>query len=144
MVSPVIGQNPTRLKSSFVFLVLALICLPVAAQHSGAREIVLRDGKYTTCPELKDAVIRSVGYVGASEPELLKWAVSKPRPKITSKSELVRVQVQVEGQRVFCAEALDGPLEKQRAAVEAAMAWKFKKNRGEFKDYLMGVIEFRF
>jgi hypothetical protein len=37
-----------------------------------------------------------------------------------------------------------GPPEKQKAAVDAAMQWKFKKNRGDFYGDLMGTISFRF
>jgi hypothetical protein len=52
--------------------------------------------------------------------------------------------VQVEGERVFCAQAVDGPSDKQKDAVDAAMQWRFKKKRGEFKDDLMGTLTFQF
>jgi hypothetical protein len=52
--------------------------------------------------------------------------------------------VQVEGERVFCAQAIDGPSDKQKAAVDAAMQWRFKRKRGEFKDDLMGKLRFQF
>jgi hypothetical protein len=89
-------------------------------------------------------VVRSVGYVQATEPELQKWATVKISPNTTSRPETVRVQVQIEGERVFCAQATDGPSDKQKAAVDAAMRWRFKKKRGEFKDDLMGTLTFRF
>lgn len=78
--------------------------------------------------------MRSVGYLQATEPELLRWAKSKESPKMTAQPDTVHVHVQVEGGRVFCAQALDGPHAKQKAAVEAAMHWRFEKNRGEFKN----------
>jgi hypothetical protein len=99
---------------------------------------------YSTCPDLEHAVVRSVGYIQATETELRKWAKVKISPRMTSHSETVHVQVQVEGERVFCAQANDGPSGKQKAAVDAAMQWRFKKKRGEFKDDLMGTLTFQF
>jgi hypothetical protein len=101
-------------------------------------------GGYSTCPGLEHAVVRSVGYVQAAETELRRWASVKVSPKKTSRPETVHVQVQVEGERVFCAQAVDGPSDKQKDAVDAAMQWRFKKKRGEFKDDLMGTLTFQF
>jgi len=99
---------------------------------------------YSTCPDLEHAVVRSVGYVQAGEPDLRRWARVKVSPKKTSRPDTVHVQVQVEGERVFCAQAIDGPSDKQKGAVDAAMQWRFKKKRGEFKDDLMGTLTFQF
>ena len=99
---------------------------------------------YSTCPDLEHAVVRSVGYVQAAETNLRRWATIKVSPKSTSRPDTVHVQVQVEGKRVFCAQAIDGPSDKQKAAVDAAMQWRFKKKRGEFKDDLMGTLTFEF
>jgi Carboxypeptidase regulatory-like domain len=99
---------------------------------------------YSNCPDLEHAVLRSVGYIQATETELRKWAKVKISPRMTSHPEMVHVQVQVEGERVFCAQANDGPSDKQKAAVDAAMQWKFRKKRGEFKNDLMGTLTFQF
>lgn len=99
---------------------------------------------YSTCPSLEQAVIRSVAYVSASEKELRKWATFKPNPSATGSAELIRVKIQVDGERVFCGQALNGPIDKQRAAVTTAMQWQFKKHRPPFKNYLMGEVGFRF
>ena len=83
-------------------------------------------------------------YVNATEAELRRWAAKQVDPKNSGVRESVRVQVQVEDQIVFCAQALDGSPAKQKAAVEAAMKWEFRRKRGEFKDYLLGPITFEF
>jgi len=98
---------------------------------------------YSTCPDFEHAVIRNVGYVEVSESKLLKWADVKVYPKQTSTPEIVRVNVQVEGETVFCASALSGPADKQKLAVDSVMRWHFKPNRGDFKYYLMGTLSFR-
>jgi len=87
--------------------------------------------------------MRSVLYNEASESKLLKWADAKVYPKRTSTPEIVRVNVQVEGETVFCASALNGPADKQKLAVDSVMRWHFKPNRGDFKHYLMGTLSFR-
>jgi hypothetical protein len=89
-------------------------------------------------------VVRSVGYIQATETELRKWAKVKSSPPKTSSFESVHVQVQVEGDRVFCAQATAGPSDKQKAAVDASMQWRFKKKRGDFKDNLVGTLTFHF
>ena len=35
-------------------------------------------------------------------------------------------------------------MEKQKAAVDAVMQWKFKRDRGAFKSDVMGTVSFRF
>jgi hypothetical protein len=75
---------------------------------------------------------------------LLRWAAVKVLPKKTPHPETLHVQLKVEGERVFCAQAADGQPEKQKSAVDAAMRWKFKKKRGKFKDDLTGTLTFRF
>jgi hypothetical protein len=99
---------------------------------------------YSTCPALQDAVLRNVGYVSATEGELRHWAKKKVVPKSFGATETIKVQLQVEGEKVFCAEALNGSPEKQKAAVDAAMKWRFQKNRGSFKSDLMGSITLGF
>lgn len=99
---------------------------------------------YSTCPDLEHAVVRSVGHVPAADTTLRRWATVKVAPKKTSRPETVHVPVQVEGERVFCAQAIDDPSDKQKAAVDAAMQWRFKRKRGEFKEDLMGTLTFQF
>jgi hypothetical protein len=106
--------------------------------------ISFENGGYSTCPDLEHVVVRSVGYVQAAETNLRRWATTKVSPKRTPRPDTVHVQVQVEGERVFCAQAIDGPSDKQKDAVDAAMQWRFKKKRGEFKDDLMGTLTFQF
>jgi hypothetical protein len=112
--------------------------------HGSDAESTSELGHYSTCPDLEHAVVRSVAYVQAAEAELRRWATVKVSPGKTSHPETVHVQVQVEGERVFCAQATDGPSDKQKPAVDAAMQWKFKKKRGEFKNDLMGTLTFQF
>jgi len=69
-------------------------------------------GHYSTCPELQHAVVRSVVYKEVPEPDLLKWAKAKPHPRASTLPQVLHVRVQVEGERVFCAQALDGPADK--------------------------------
>jgi hypothetical protein len=78
------------------------------------------------------------------EPDLLKWAKEKPHPKASTQPQVLHIRVQVEGERVFCAQALDGPSDKQKIAVESAMRWRFQKNRGDFNSDLIGTLTFRF
>jgi hypothetical protein len=101
-------------------------------------------GFYSTCPALKDAVFRSVVYKEVSERKLRKWATLRANPKATGQPQLVHVRIQVEAEGVFCAQALDGPPDKQKAAVESAMTWRFKKNRGDFNSDVIGKLTFRF
>jgi hypothetical protein len=108
------------------------------------RVISFENGGYSTCPDLEHAVVRSVGYVQAAETNLRRWSTTKVSPKRTPRPDTVHVQVRVEGERVFCAQAIDGPSNKQKDAVDAAMQWRFKKKRGEFKDDLMGTLTFQF
>jgi hypothetical protein len=116
--------------------------VPLALQPTTGRTGDLR--YYSTCPDLGHAMLRSVVYVDAPEPELRRWATVKVFPKKTSHPETVHVQVQVEGEQVFCAEASNGPPEKQKSAVEAAMQWKFGKKRSDFKNDLVGTLTFQF
>jgi hypothetical protein len=50
----------------------------------------------------------------------------------------VRVQGSVEGEHEFRGLALNGPEDKQKAAVKAAMQWRFKKHRGGFNNDVNG------
>lgn len=112
--------------------------------HASDAESSSEHGHYSTCPDFEHAVVRSIGYIPATETELRKWARVKISPKLTSHPETVHVQVQIEGESVFCAQANDGPSDKQKAAVDAAMQWRFRKKRGEFKDNLTGTLTFQF
>jgi hypothetical protein len=140
--SHIFGRKVLLVESKLLTIVILVATLTrviaATAGESGDKKY------YSTCPDLERAVVRSEGYVQATEPELLRWAKSKESPKMTAKPDTVHVQVQVEGERVFCAQALDGPHAKQKAAVEAVMHWRFKKNRGEFKNDLIGILTFRF
>ena len=120
---------------AFVILLCGQELLQAQANDSGV---------YSTCPDFDHAVMRNVVYLPASEAELRKWAVVKPAPSASATPELIRVNIQVEGERVFCASALNGPVEKQKAAVDAVMQWKFKRDRGAFKSDVMGIVSFRF
>jgi len=121
-----------------VVLGVAAISAPLSAWSQDASE-----RGYSTCPDVEHAVIRSVLYREVTEPKLLKWAKVKVYPKKSTVPEIVRVRIQVEGERVFCAEALDGPAVKQKIAVDSALRWRFKKNRGDFNDSLIGTLRFR-
>jgi len=108
------------------------------------RKMAWRSGAgYSTCPDLEHAVVRSVGYVQAAETKLLGGLGLRFRRR-RNPVATVHVPVQVEGERLFCAQAIDGPSDKQKAAVDAAMQWRFKRVRGEFKDDLMGTLTFQF
>ncbi len=117
-----------------------LLCSATRAQDE------VNKGYYSTCPDLQHAVVRSVLYKEVPETDLLKWAKAKPRgPELTGdQPDVVHVQIQVDGERVFCAQALDGSADKQKAAVKLAMRWRFKKNRGDFNNYLIGTLTFWF
>jgi hypothetical protein len=85
-------------------------------------------------------VVRSVVYNEVPEPDLLKWAKTKPHPRASTLSQVLHVRLQIEGERVFCAQALDGPADKQRAAVKSAMGWRFKSDRGDFNGNVIGTL----
>ena len=129
-----------RMNRSLVCLAGAviLLCSATPAQDEG------RQAYYSTCPDFQHSVIRSVLYIEVPEADLLRWAKAKPHPKPSTQPQALHVRVQVEGEGVFCAQALDGPPDKQKTAVESAMRWRFKKNRGDFKSNLMGTLTFRF
>lgn len=88
---------------------------------------------YSTCPPFEDSLGRNVVYVNATETELRRWATKRVVPRSMGAREIIKVQVQVEGLAVFCAQSLRGSPAKQKAAVEAAMKWEFKQKRGNFK-----------
>jgi hypothetical protein len=115
---------------------VVLVCSAIRAQDDG--------GHYSTCPDLQHAVVRSVVYNEVPEPDLPKWAKAKPHPRASTLSQVLHVRVQIEGERVFCAQALDGPADKQRAAVKSAMGWRFKSDRGDFNGNVIGTLTFRF
>ena len=142
-------MNALRRERSYYSSVMnrSLVCLAGAVVLLGSAtcaEDAGGKGYYSTCPDLEHAVIRSVLYKEVPEADLVNWAKAKPQPKASTQPQVVHVRVQVEGERVFCAQALDGPPDKQKAAVESAMRWHFKKNRGDFNDDLMGTLTFRF
>lgn len=95
---------------------------------------------YSTCPPLEQAVYRNVVYTTASEKQLHRWATTKPSPARTEHPRPLKVMVYVEGAVPFCAQALDGPLEKQKAAVDAVLKWKFKRKRGDSKNDVVGTV----
>ena len=99
---------------------------------------------YSTCPPFEDSLRRNAVYVHATETELRRWATKKVVPKSMGAREIIQVQIPVEGQTALCAQSLHGSPAKQKAAVEAAMKWKFKQKRGNFKDYLVGPLTFEF
>jgi hypothetical protein len=124
-------------------ITLACMALPPLA-HSPAQTHEISQQNYSTCPDFEHAVVRNVAYMQVNDSALLKWAAVKIYPDSTSTKEKVRVELQIEGENVFCAQALNGSEEKQKAAVDAAMHWKFKKKRGDFKQDIMGVLTFNF
>jgi hypothetical protein len=100
---------------------------------------------FSTCPE--EMYKRNTGYVLADPAELVKYAEVKVWPALPESCRCegsVRVQIFVERDRVFCANALDGPPQLQDAAVKAAMQWRFKKKRPAFKEDIYGVLTFGF
>ena len=102
---------------------------------------------YSTCPPTQQMMKRNVGYVEVGTRELMSYAKVKIQPEKPLSCRCkgqVRVMVMVEGQRVFCAAALDGHPLLQKAAVDAAMKWKFKRERPEFRSEIYGVLIFEF
>ena len=93
-------------------------------------------------------MLRDVGYVSATPDELMKYSVHREKANRPARHPEVRgsipVQIQLEGEKPFCAQALAGDLETQKAAVDAAMKWRFKKSRGAFKHYVLGIINISF
>jgi hypothetical protein len=135
-------QRVTLMNVRFVLpSVFILLCGQALLLAQGKLE---QNSLYSTCPEAEQAAMRNVAYVVVSEPQLRKWATVKPNPLASDKPEPISVLVEVEGERVFCASALNGPAQKQRAAVDTIMLWKFKKDRGDFKDDVIGTITIRF
>lgn len=132
------------MRNNVIVIAALLLFAAYALPQALSKEIQDSSGFYSTCPDFEHSVVRSVAYVEASKSELIKWAINKPKPEMTARPETVRVRVQVEGERVFCAQALNGPPEKQKDAVGAAMKWRFKKDRGDFKSCVIGQLEFRF
>jgi hypothetical protein len=127
--------------------------MPVSSWFVGGRleytgSLLLSPGgpqtHYSTCPPIEDSLGRNVVYVNATETELRRWATKRVVPRGMGAREIIQVQVQVEGQAVFCAQSLHGSPAKQKAAVEAAMKWKFKQKRGNFKDYLISPLTIEF
>jgi hypothetical protein len=102
-------------------IVFVGVAFAVAPQEQNRNLVREPKGAYSTCPDAQHAMLRSVGYVQATETELLKWAKTKKYPARTTEPETVEVQVQVDGKTVFCAQALSGSPEKQKVAVDAVM-----------------------
>lgn len=88
--------------------------------------------------------MRNVAYLVVPESKLRKWAIIKPEPNVSKSAERIHVLIEVEGENVFCATAINGPAQKQRSAVEMAMQWKFKKDRGDNNSSVAGTLTFSF
>jgi hypothetical protein len=117
-------------------MLLATLCQEAPSQSA-----------YTSCPPAVSRGILSDGYSGVSDSELLQYATKKSKPKMPPNCRCegeILVSVLVKDDRVFCATALNGHPLLQKAAVEAAMLWRFKKNRGDFKNNITGTLKFRF
>ncbi len=99
---------------------------------------------YTTCPDFEHAVIRDVAYIEVSNADLLRWASKRVYPPPQGVPETINVLLEIEGDHAFCAAALNGAKEKQKAAVESALKWRFKKKRGDLKRDITGNLSFRF
>jgi len=122
--------------TAFIALLLAVLW----AGQTGQQE-----APYSNCPD--NMMLRNVGYAHVSSSELMKYAKVKVQPHAPSSCRCagtVKVQVFVEGERPFCAQALDGHPMLQKAAVEAAMQWRFKKKRPAFREDIYGEIAFDF
>ena len=122
-----------------LYLSLVFMTAPLVAQSPQTPQ-----PHYSTCPDFEHAVVRNVVYMRVKESALRRWATAKIYPDTTSTKEKVRVDLQIEGENVFCAQAVNGSAEKQKAAVDAAMLWKFKKERGDFKQDIIGTLTFDF
>ncbi len=119
-----------------LLLALRVVCM--------AQDVDSKAVSYSTCPDGEHLAMRNTAYLPATEENLRKWAVKHPEPKRSSNPETVGVRVMVEHERVFCAQALYGSHEKQKAAVEAAMKWTFEASRGDFNDNVEGELTFEF
>ena len=101
---------------------------------------------YSTCPVLtfNQAMRQNVAYMEVSTSALVKYAKTKVKPETPASckcADRVEVQVKVEGERVVCAKALNGPQPLQEAAVKAAMQWRFEQL--DFSD-VTGLLMFDF
>ena len=102
---------------------------------------------YSTCPVLTfdEAVRQNVAYAEVSTSALMKRAKTKFKPETPVSCKCagrVKVQVNVEGERVICATALNGPQTLQEAAVKAAMQWRFDERLNPSD--VTGVLVFDF
>jgi len=102
---------------------------------------------YSTCPSrsLEEAVRQNVAYAEVRTRELMKYATVKVSPKPPASCKCrgkIMVNVKIEGESVVCAYALGGHPLLQKAAVDAAMQWRFKKKR-QISD-ITGVLAFDF
>jgi len=121
---------------------VALMLAILLAGQTGQKEVA-----YSNCPSTDQMALRNVGYAPVSSSELMKYAKVKVQPHAPSSCRCagkVTVQVWVEGERSFCARALDGNPLLQKPAVEASMQWRFKKKRPAFKEDIHGEITFDF
>ena len=102
---------------------------------------------YSTCPREADLAKLSDLYLDVGTAELMRYATVKVQPKTPEACRCkgsVRVRVMVRGDRVFCATALDGHPLLQKAAVDAAVKWRFQKRRQFPKDNVIGTLIFEF
>ena len=102
---------------------------------------------YSTCPVLTfdQAMRQNVAYAEVSTSALMKRAKSKVMPETPASCNCagtVKVQVRVEGKRVVCATALNGPQALQETAVKAAMRWQFDEQLNPSD--VTGVLVFNF
>jgi hypothetical protein len=92
---------------------------------------------YSTCGNFHGT------YGAMPDPQaLLGLATERPTPTPTDHPEVIRVRVYVHGTRVFCATAINGPMEKQEFAVKTVMKWRFEPRRDKVSKKLIGVVDF--
>jgi hypothetical protein len=125
-------------------LVLVGIFLIASQSRPGRFE----GGSYTTCPDLQESLVQNTAYVEASESDLLRFAKSKPFakcPVANCAGQDIKVWMEIRVENVFCATAENGPPEMQKAAVNAAMEMKFKKNKKHaLSSNVVGTLHFKF
>jgi hypothetical protein len=102
---------------------------------------------YSTCPSrsLEEDLRQNVAYMEVSTRWLMKYAKVKVQPKPPDSCRCggkIKVVVKIEGDHVVCATAMGGHPLLQKAAVDAAMQWRFKEKRDSSD--VTGVLVFDF